>query len=148
MFQTQGEFGLMPTASSVGRLEDYFVYVITETVNASSTSAPIYISIDASFDFRLILLTGEVWSYSSGAPSAIQANPLLLVNIQTASGTLLSDNPCLWNSIVGTAQRPFYILGNLVAKANSQIQITFTNQHASTAYWIMLHMHGVKQWRR
>lgn len=148
-FTTRGEFGVAPTARQLGRLEDYFVYVIQgETIDASTTASPIYINIDNSHNFRLLMLTGEVWSYVSGAPSTIQNNPLLFINIITSSGNKLSDNPILWNAIVGTAQRPFYFLGNLQANAGSQLQVTFTNSHASTAYWICLHIHGVKLWVR
>ncbi len=147
-FRNRGEFGLAPTASQLGRLEDYFVHVISgATVSAGETATPINISIQSGYDFKILMLTGEVWSYSGGVPSAIQANPLLTIDIRTQSGTLLSDNPCLWNSIVGTAQLPFYLLGNIVAKANTQLQIIFTNSHASTDYWLMLHIHGIKMYR-
>ncbi len=144
-FANRGEFGLAPTASQLGKLEDYFVHVISgATVTHGTTATPINISIQSGYDYKILLLTGEVWSYASGAPSAIQANPLLTIDIRTQSGTLLSDNPCLWNSIVGTAQLPFYLLGNIVARANTQLQIIFTNFHTSTDYWLMLHIHGIK----
>lgn len=109
---------------------DFFVYSAEFLPIGATATATVRVPIQADSAFALMEITGDVRALVTD--EAVIAAPAMRMELRDeGTGRILMDRAQMWDNIIGTAQRPFFLPAPKVIRANSTFVVTLTNDNAN-----------------
>ena len=109
---------------------DFFVYSAEFLPIGASASATVRVPIQADSAFALMEITGTVRALVTD--EAVVVAPAMRMELRDeGTGRILMDRAQMWDNIIGTAERPFFLPAPKVIRANSTFVVTLTNDNAN-----------------
>lgn len=109
---------------------DFFVYSAEFIPIGASASATVRIAIQADSHFALMEITGDVRALVTD--ETVIATPAMRMTLRDeGTGRILMDRAQMWDNLIGTAERPFFLPAPKIIRANSVLVVDLVNDNAN-----------------
>ena len=109
---------------------DFFVYSAEFLPIGASATATVRVPIQADSHFALMQIQGDVRALVTDE-TVIAAPAMRLLLRDEGTGRILMDRAQIWDNMLGTAERPFYLPAPKMIRANSTFVVELTNDNAN-----------------
>lgn len=109
---------------------DFFVYSAEFLPIGASATATVRVPIQADSHFAMMEITGDCRAATTD--ETVIAQPAMRLTLRDeGTGRILMDRGQMWDNIIGTAERPFFLPAPKVLRANSTMVVELVNDNAN-----------------